>query len=52
MQGRQFEKAITSFNQFLQQYPDGQYAANAHYWLGELYLVLDPPDLESGGFLL
>ena len=47
VQGRQFEQAITSFKQFLQSYPDGQYAANAHYWLGELYLVLDPPDLES-----
>ena len=47
VQGRQFDQAITSFKQFLQRYPDGEYAANAHYWLGELYLVLDPPDLES-----
>jgi len=47
VQGRQFEQAIPAFKQFLQRYPDGQYAANAHYWLGELYLVLDPPDLES-----
>ena len=23
------------------------YAGNAHYWLGELYLVSTPPDLES-----
>ena len=47
VQGRQFEQAIPAFKQFLQRYPDGQYAANAHYWLGELYLVVDPPDLES-----
>ena len=47
VQGRQFEQAIPAFKQFLQRYPDGQYSANAHYWLGELYLVLDPPDLES-----
>ena len=47
VQGRQFDQAIPAFKQFLQRYPDGQYAANAHYWLGELYLVLDPPDLES-----
>lgn len=47
VQGRRFEQAITSFKQFLQSYPDGEYAANAHYWLGELYLVLDPPDLEA-----
>jgi TolA-binding protein len=31
----------------LQNYPDGKYAANAHYWLGELYLVLNPQDLEA-----
>jgi len=47
VQGRQFERAITEFKQFLQRYPDGQYTPNAHYWLGELYLVLDPPDLEA-----
>jgi len=47
VQGRKFDEAITAFKQFLQRYPDGQYAANAHYWLGELYLVLDPPDLEA-----
>jgi tol-pal system protein YbgF len=47
VQGRQFEQAIPAFQQFLQRYPDGQYAANAHYWLGELYLVKVPPDLEA-----
>ena len=44
---RQFDQAIPAFKQFLQRYPDGKYAANAHYWLGELYLVKEPPDLES-----
>tara|TARA_R110002072_G_scaffold66828_6_gene164278 strand:- start:5904 stop:6908 length:1005 start_codon:yes stop_codon:yes gene_type:complete len=47
VQGRQFAQAIPAFQQFLQRYPGGAYAANAHYWLGELYLVLDPPDLEA-----
>lgn len=47
VQGRQFAQAIPAFQQFLQRYPDGVYAANAHYWLGELYLVMDPPDLEA-----
>ena len=47
VQGRQFAQAIPAFQQFLQQYPGGVYAANAHYWLGELYLVMDPPDLEA-----
>ncbi len=47
VQGRQFEQAIPAFQQFLQRYPGGVYAANAHYWLGELYLVKQPPDLEA-----
>lgn len=45
--GRQFDQAVVAFQQFLQRYPDGVYAANAHYWLGELYLVKSPPDLEA-----
>jgi len=47
VQGRQFEQAVPAFQQFLQRFPDGIYAANAHYWLGELYLVKEPPDLEA-----
>ena len=47
VQGRKFDQAIPAFQQFLQRYPDGQYAANSHYWLGELYLVKEPPDLEA-----
>jgi tol-pal system protein YbgF len=47
VQGRQFDKAISAFQQFLQRFPGGLYAANAHYWLGELYLVKEPPDLEA-----
>ena len=31
--------AEAAFLDFLWQFPDGQYAANAHYWLGEIYLV-------------
>ncbi|MDZ7783784.1 MAG: tol-pal system protein YbgF [Halioglobus sp.] len=44
---RQFEEAVPAFKQFLREYPKGRYAPNAHYWLGELYLVTDPPDLEA-----
>jgi tol-pal system protein YbgF len=47
VQGRQFAQAIPAFQKFLQKYPDGAYAANSHYWLGELYLVKEPPDLEA-----
>ena len=41
-----FRDAVVSFTTFLSDYPFGRYAPNAHYWLGELYLVLDPPDPE------
>ena len=47
VRGKNFTEAIGAFRQFLQDYPAGKYAPNAHYWLGELYLVTEPPDLES-----
>ncbi len=37
-QGR-YEQAIGAFESFLQNYPDGEYAANAQYWLGEANYV-------------
>ena len=43
---REFNEAIGAFTAFLADFPFGRYAPNAHYWLGELYLVLDPPDPE------
>jgi len=30
--------ALRAFKEFILLYPNGSYAANAHYWLGELYL--------------
>ncbi len=47
VQGRDFEGAVKAFKQFLGEYPSGKYAANAHYWLGELYLVVEPRNLEA-----
>lgn len=47
VRGQQFKSAVAAFKQFLQDYPEGKYAPNAHYWLGELYLVTEPQDLES-----
>lgn len=44
---RQFEAAVDAFNAFLANYPFGRFAPNAHYWLGELYLVVEPADPES-----
>ena len=47
VRSQQFPGAVTAFLQFLKDYPAGKYAANAHYWLGELYLVVVPAEPES-----
>ncbi len=44
---RRFEDALSAFSSYLSEYPFGRYAPNAHYWLGELYLVLEPVDPEA-----
>lgn len=43
---RDFDGAVSAFKGFLSSYPFGKYAPNAHYWLGELYLVIEPADPE------
>lgn len=35
----QYDASARAFSQFLQRYPNGAYAANARYWLGESYYV-------------
>ncbi|AAO89658.2 tol-pal system protein YbgF [Coxiella burnetii] len=35
---KQYDKAQASFQNYLNDYPNGSYVANAHYWLGEIYL--------------
>mgnify|MGYP001822874281 FL=1 len=47
MRSPQCDAAVDAFHQFLSSYPDGKSAANAHSWLGELYLVVQPRELES-----
>lgn len=47
VRGQEFEQAVTAFNSFLDNYPAGRFAPNAHYWLGELYLVITPADPEA-----
>lgn len=36
-------QAIEPMRQFIQQFPQSSYIANANYWLGEFYLANDPP---------
>ncbi|WP_285275834.1 tol-pal system protein YbgF [Halopseudomonas bauzanensis] len=47
VKARDFEKAEMAFSAFLRRYPNSDYAGNAQYWLGEVYLV--QADLESAG---
>ncbi|MDX9688265.1 tol-pal system protein YbgF [Halopseudomonas formosensis] len=44
---RDFEKAEMAFNAFLRRYPQSDYAGNAQYWLGEVYLAQS--DLDNAG---
>ncbi len=37
---RQYEEAAALFNDQLNHYPSGQYAANAYYWIGECYYAI------------
>ncbi len=34
---KQYADALTAFQAYLRTHPDGQFVANAHYWLGEIY---------------
>ncbi|WOJ91960.1 tol-pal system protein YbgF [Congregibacter variabilis] len=47
VRGQEFDQAVSAFSTFLERFPAGRYAPNAHYWLGELYLVTDPADPEA-----
>ena len=36
---KRFDEALPAMQSFVTQYPQGGYTANAHYWMGELYMV-------------
>ena len=44
---KRFYEALVAFKQFLVDYPLGKYAPNSYYWMGELYQVVKPQDLEA-----
>ena len=41
---RDYDKGIESFDAYLRDFPTGVYAANAKYWLGQVYLQRDDLD--------
>ncbi|MDA0790493.1 MAG: tol-pal system protein YbgF [Proteobacteria bacterium] len=44
---RQYDLAISQLRGLINQYPDGEYTANAYYWLGEVYIAKPKPGLED-----
>jgi len=43
-------QAIGAFQAFLKKYPKGTFAANAYFWLGQLYSNTDKPELAAQQF--
>lgn len=39
VKGKKFEQAGEAFEKLLIDYPEGKFAPNAHYWMGELFMV-------------
>lgn len=44
LRDREIEEAISAFEDYLDEYPDGNFAGNSHYWLGEIYLLNEDLD--------
>ena len=47
IRNRQYDLSITQLDALISQYPDGDYAANAYYWLGEVYAAKPEPDYDK-----
>lgn len=45
-----YDEAISGFNQFVTQYPNGAHVPDANYWLGELYMIKGQPDQATQDF--
>lgn len=39
VRNKDYSAAIIAFTDFLSEYPTSSYSANAHYWMGQVYLV-------------
>lgn len=47
---KKYDEAIASFQDYLKQYPTGQFVANTHYWLGEIYFLQNKMPLSQTEF--
>lgn len=50
LRDREIEQAIEAFNAYLDAYPQGNFAGNSHYWLGEIYLLNEDLDAAQEWF--
>ena len=50
LKDRDIEAAIMSLNTHLEKYPNSPFTANAHYWLGEIYLLQGETELARQAF--
>jgi tol-pal system protein YbgF len=44
IKARRYNDAVSALQGMLRKYPSGQFASNAHYWLGELYGLMGKND--------
>ncbi len=47
IRNRQYEMAITQIKALIARFPDGDYTANAYYWLGQVQASKTNPDFEK-----
>jgi tol-pal system protein YbgF len=47
---KQYDKAVNAFQTFVKTYPKSNHAANAHYWLGEIFYLKGKSDLARKEF--
>jgi tol-pal system protein YbgF len=45
IKAKKYSDAVSALQGMLKKYPSGQFASNAHYWLGELYGLMGKNDL-------
>ena len=44
IKAKKYNDAVDALQKMLKKYPSGQFASNAHYWLGELYGLMGKND--------
>lgn len=52
IKAKRYNDAVTALQSMLKKYPSGQFASNAHYWLGELYGLMSKNDQALNEFKL